>query len=451
MDSIGDPGRVVRRARANAAVAWVLLAAVAALAVAHALAGRYLWVGFAAAVLALALVPPLAFGDARAMLPWEVLVLAVVPLTGQAVVPAAAQALAVYLAVAALALVVAVELHLFTTVRMTDEFAVVFVVVATLAAAGSFAVVQWLSDLFLGTAFVPGLRALMLQFTGATVVGVASGVAFTLYFRRSGAGRRRYAAGSSDSSAASSPATPRTSRPSESRSTGETRSPPSAGRSRPASPSSSILGERFGVSERRQRGFVRALQFALAGLLALGVVRLDVGVVVNSAAALAVTQLPAILERDYRLSMDPALALWVATAVFVHAVGIYWSYDAVVWWDHVAHALSASVVAAVGYVAVRAVDEHSDAIYVPPRLLAAFVVLFVVAAGVLWEVIEFLTAELARAAGAGDVLVQYGLEDTMLDLVFDLLGGLVVALWGSVSLAGPVESLTRWLDRRRDG
>ncbi|QPV65042.1 hypothetical protein I7X12_05910 [Halosimplex litoreum] len=208
------------------------------------------------------------------------------------------------------------------------------------------------------------------------------------------------------------------------------------------------IRDRLGVTERRQRLLARTLQLALVALLVAGLVDRHLGVVVNCAAALVVTELPAALERDYRLAADPGLVLWITGAVFVHAVGIAGPYDNVWWYDHLAHALSASVVAAVGYTAVRAVVDHSDSVSVPPRLLAVFVVLVVVAAGVVWEVVEFLVAEFARATGVGDVLIQYGLTDTMLDLVFDVAGGLVVALWGHASLAGPVETLIRWLDER---
>ena len=58
-----------------------------------------------------------------------------------------------------------------------------------------------------------------------------------------------------------------------------------------------------------------------------------------------------------------------------------------------------------------------------------FLLLFVMAFGVFWEVIEFALGEAARAVGNRALLTQYGLEDTMLDLVFDVVGAvLVVAL-----------------------
>jgi hypothetical protein len=99
--------------------------------------------------------------------------------------------LTTYLAVAAVALVIAVELDAFTAVRMNRAFALLFVVVATAAAAGVWAVVQWVSDLYLGTSLLLDGRPeevveteLMWDFVAATATGVLAGLLFEYYFRR---------------------------------------------------------------------------------------------------------------------------------------------------------------------------------------------------------------------------------------------------------------------------
>jgi hypothetical protein len=161
-------------------------------------AGELLWAGFVATLAVLAVVPAVVFRSPWAMLPWEVLALASLPVLGRALVVGETLfgvvltgRLVTYLAVAAVALIVAVELDVFTPVRMNYSFAVLFVVVTTVATAGVWAVVQWLSDVYLGTAFVltgdPESvveRALMLDFVAATVAGLLAGVVFELYFRR---------------------------------------------------------------------------------------------------------------------------------------------------------------------------------------------------------------------------------------------------------------------------
>jgi hypothetical protein len=139
------------------------------------------------------------------MLPWEVLALAALPVVARAVVAGEriggrtmTGRLSTYLAVAAVALIVAVELDVFTPVRMTRSFAVAFVAVTTTATAGLWAVLRWGLDVTLGTAFLldgrPEAaieRALMLDFVAATVVGAGAGGLFVLYFRRRDARHRR--------------------------------------------------------------------------------------------------------------------------------------------------------------------------------------------------------------------------------------------------------------------
>ncbi|MFC7136801.1 hypothetical protein ACFQRB_10470 [Halobaculum litoreum] len=214
----------------------------------------------------------------------------------------------------------------------------------------------------------------------------------------------------------------------------------------------------LGVSARRQRQAVRAMQALLFMFIGIGLERGSTGVVVNGLVALGVTFLPAALEREYDLPMDAGLTLWITTAVFLHAFGVvgvpglvesfYNETSPIPFYDHVTHALSSSVVAAVGYTVARAVDEHTEAVYLPPRFMFVFILVFVAAFGVFWEVIEFAIGQAAATVGAGRVLTQYGLEDTIFDLIFDLVGAVIVATWGTAHLTGVVGALTERLDGR---
>jgi len=204
------------------------------------------------------------------------------------------------------------------------------------------------------------------------------------------------------------------------------------------------------IDERRQSQLSRAMQVVLVGLVFIGLDRGNLGIVVNALVGLGVTYLPAILERDYRIPMDAGLTLWISSAAFLHAVGTVGFpgsetsfYAGVWWWDHLTHALSSSVVAAAGYATVRAVDEHTADIYLPPRFMFVFILLFVLAFGVFWEVIEFAISGVASLAGTASVLTQYGLDDTLLDLVFDAVGGVIVAIWGTAHLSDVVGALQR--------
>ena len=199
------------------------------------------------------------------------------------------------------------------------------------------------------------------------------------------------------------------------------------------------------------------MEVVLVGLFFIGLERRNLGIIVNTGIALGVTQLVPVLERDHNIPMDPALTLWITAAVFLHALGTVGFpgsdisfYRSVPGWDHLTHALSSSIVAAVGYATTRALDRHVEGIELPPRFMFAFILLFVMAFGVFWEVIEFGLAGLSTMLGSDSVLTQYGLRDTMLDLVFDLVGGVVVAVWGTAYLTNVVQALTTRLELRSD-
>ncbi|MFB6207445.1 MAG: hypothetical protein ABEJ05_13070 [Haloglomus sp.] len=213
------------------------------------------------------------------------------------------------------------------------------------------------------------------------------------------------------------------------------------------------LREYLGISPHTQARLAWVMQLVLVGILLVGIWDRDTGIVVNTAVALGVTQLVPILERDYGIPMDPALTLWITGAVFLHAVGVVGYpgspqnlYSGVWWYDHVTHTLSASVVAAAGYATARAVDLHSPKVRLPPRFMFAFILLLTLAFGVFWEVIEFTISEVAALTGSGAVLTQYGLDDSMLDLVFDTIGAIAVAVWGTAPLSDVAGAIAQRLD-----
>lgn len=191
---------------------------------------------------------------------------------------------------------------------------------------------------------------------------------------------------------------------------------------------------------------VRAIQAAVAAILVAGVLTRNTSIVVNAGLGLAVTFLPAFLRRDRHLHLSVGASLWVAVAVFLHTIGMTGVYQEVWWFDHLTHAFSAALVAGAGYATVRAMDEHREDLYFPRPFLAVFILLATLAFGVLWELAEWGARELAFALSMDPVLVVYGIDDTLLDLVFDAVGAVVVATFGARHLRDDVAALTVWLD-----
>ncbi|QDX40507.1 hypothetical protein [Salarchaeum sp. JOR-1] len=198
---------------------------------------------------------------------------------------------------------------------------------------------------------------------------------------------------------------------------------------------------------RTARALVHALQALVALVLVGGVVTRNPSVAVNALLGLLVTLAPNALERDYGVVLGPLPALWVTLAVLLHSVGMLGLYDAIVWWDHLTHTLSASVVAGAAYAAVHAVDLHTDDIYLPPPFVGALLVVVTLGLGVVWETAEFVARDLAIAFGFRPLLVVYSLEDAVVDLAYNALGGLLVAWFGTTRL----DRVSRELEGRLQG
>jgi hypothetical protein len=202
--------RLFRSGRTNAILAWLLVAVLVVVFVESLRNVDRLWMAFVATTAAIVLLPPVAYRDWQVMLPWELLVLALLPILARANAGGELGLFAYYLSVAALALLLTVELHMFTRLQMTHWFAVLFVVMATMASTAAWTVVRWNMDRTFGTDLLgdlqergadllpPGHTAqeaanagLMVEWVYVTLAGVAAGVLFDAYFKRRGRKLRR--------------------------------------------------------------------------------------------------------------------------------------------------------------------------------------------------------------------------------------------------------------------
>ena len=143
---------------------------------------------------------------------------------------------------------------------------------------------------------------------------------------------------------------------------------------------------------------------------------------------------PPFLRRIFGVRLRPWQTVYVSLPVFLHPMGgLYGWYSTVWWFDHLTHAASASLVAAIGFTIARAHERRAAP---DPWFVPSFTIAFVMTAGVLWEVIELYTP----------LLTVYGPNDTFWDYVFDLVGGLLVVLLGPRFLARPAEQFTERLE-----
>ncbi|WP_226483177.1 hypothetical protein [Natrinema amylolyticum] len=172
---------LIENERINAALAWLIVCSIIVAAIATVWQGSFLWAALTVAIVSLAFVPPIMRRDALVMPPWEVLAVAAIPIWVRlyGTLPIAG-----FLTVAAIALLVTVELDAFTPIEMSARFAVAFVMLATMAVAGLWVIAQWASDVAFATSFLTTKGELMWDLIYATAFGGLAAVLFVIYFYR---------------------------------------------------------------------------------------------------------------------------------------------------------------------------------------------------------------------------------------------------------------------------
>ncbi len=181
--------------------------------------------------------------------------------------------------------------------------------------------------------------------------------------------------------------------------------------------------------EGRLKFLSRIMQIGMIAIALAGMITANYTWVPAAIISLAVSTIPSMLRKDLRLVLPLELNFWIVAALFLHVAGGFSGfYDSVPGWDHLTHAMSASLIAALSFVMVVALDKYIDSIFLPRPFLAMFISMFTMAIGVVWELMEYANDQLSGSH------LQYSLSDTMMDLFFDALAGLIVAIVGAYYL-----------------
>lgn len=173
---------LVRGARVNAIIGWVVAAGVVGVAAVSSVTDAPLGGALSLVLVAVVALPAVATHDWTAMVPWPLLAVAAIAVTFRTggLFPEAAG----YVAIASLALVIVVELDVFTPIQLSRRFAIGFAVLMTLAVEAVWIIVQFFSDRWLGTGFLSTQIALQEDIVIVTVVGFAMGGLFYWFFAR---------------------------------------------------------------------------------------------------------------------------------------------------------------------------------------------------------------------------------------------------------------------------
>jgi len=140
---------------------------------------------------------------------------------------------------------------------------------------------------------------------------------------------------------------------------------------------------------------------------------------------LVITFVPDALRRRKQLILPFGYEIGLMLFVFLSLIaGEYFNlYGKYLWWDDMLHFASGLVV---GYAALLAlhVDDKKKGAVSGPWFAAVYVFALVVTSAAVWEIFEFSVDQLAHGH------MQYGLVDTMTDIIEGSIGGLIMASIG---------------------
>jgi hypothetical protein len=187
------------------------------------------------------------------------------------------------------------------------------------------------------------------------------------------------------------------------------------------------------LRERVYRVLTLVIQLVLvAGVVGFVLLR-DWPNAVLTTLVIVLTLIPRLLKRWVRVDVPPEFqlvaALFVFCAIFLGtSLGFYGRF---LWWDTALHTTSGCLLGIVGFIAVfliNGTDHRPEGMRV--SLIAVFGFTFAVTLGVFWEIYEFVADNLIP--GLDMQVVETGVDDTMIDMIVNLIGAAVIALLGYI-------------------
>ena len=159
--------------------------------------------------------------------------------------------------------------------------------------------------------------------------------------------------------------------------------------------------------------------------------------------------LPKMVRRIMHLKIPPIMEILFVTFCFCTLIlgDVADFYGRFGWWDKLQHALSGCLLGILGYIIINTFNKFDGyKVKFSPVFVCFWVACFSMAAGALWEIMEFTTDELfglnsqqyLQTRGTFDdaqpLLGHEALRDTMYDLMLDLAGSVVIAIIGFFDL-----------------
>ncbi len=185
--------------------------------------------------------------------------------------------------------------------------------------------------------------------------------------------------------------------------------------------------------DRVYRWLTSIIQILLLAGVVTFAIRRDWPDAVLTVLVIVLTLIPQLLKRRFKVDVPPEFqlvtAIFVFCAIFLGtSLGFYGRFY---WWDTMLHTISGCLLGIVGFISVfliNGTDHRPEGMRV--SLIAVFGFMFAVTLGVFWEIYEFVADNLVP--GLDMQVVATGPNDTMVDMIVNLIGAAVIAVLGYV-------------------
>ncbi|MEK7829140.1 MAG: hypothetical protein AAB256_05070, partial [Deltaproteobacteria bacterium] len=169
------------------------------------------------------------------------------------------------------------------------------------------------------------------------------------------------------------------------------------------------------------------MKFIMMGMLPYAVYKGRYLFAAATGIAIILSLLPSIVEKSYRVTLPFELDLLITMMIFLHTFFGEWLkfYDRIWLWDKILHIYGTGVIAILAFMIVYTL-HYTKKIRLTLPLVGLFTIIFAMAVGGFWEIGEFALDKLFS------IDTQNGLDNTMWDLVNDLIGGTFIAAMGIV-------------------
>ena len=147
--------------------------------------------------------------------------------------------------------------------------------------------------------------------------------------------------------------------------------------------------------------------------------------------ALGLSLIPYFIREKTRITFPWFVYFLISLALWIHIAGYIQGYYLLLYpyYDKIAHLISGITVALLGFLGVILLDDYTK-MDLRPGFIIGFTIIFSVAIGAFWEIYEF-TIDIIFNGSLGNGPMQNDLYDTMLDMIFVLMGSVIVAFFAN--------------------